>query len=235
MTAFSNFKLKVISKDEVTTNVFLLKTKADQNILFQGGQYFSFKIMDKVNRSYSIASAPGEETMDFIVDITPRGPGSIFVENLNISDEFNVMGPFGFFNLEKTKALENEEPLMFVATGTGIAPMRSMIIDLLKNKNTKREIKLYFGMRYDNNTYYFDEMRKLSEEYKNFEFIPVISRPGEKWEGEKGYCQDAILKRERNLDMKVYVCGRTETVKAITESLIENGFKRENVFFEKFG
>lgn len=235
MPNFSNFKLNVVSKDLIAPNIFLLKTKPDKDIQFLGGQYISFKIADKINRSYSIASAPGEETIDFVVDILPQGPGSRFVESLQVGDEFDVMGPFGFFTLEKTKVLEDEDPLLFIATGTGIVPMRSMIIDLLRNKKSQRKVYLYFGLRYDTETYYFDELKSLSEEYSNFIFTPVISRPSDSWEGETGYCQNIVFRDLTDTSLRVYVCGRTETVKSITESLIEKGYKKEHIFFEKFG
>lgn len=233
--AFKNFTAKVIYKQELIPNIFLLKTEPSELVEFFSGQYFSFRIADKINRSYSVASAPGEPTLDFVIDISPGGPGSIFAKDVQIGESFNAMGPFGFFNLVNSKAFEDEEPLIFVGVGTGIVPMRSMVLDLLTNKNSKREIRLYFGLRYDNLTYYFEEFSKLAEEYPNFKFIPVISRPTENWKGECGHCQNILMKLPVIKNAKIYVCGRTEVVKSISDELIEFGYPKESVFFEKFG
>jgi CDP-4-dehydro-6-deoxyglucose reductase len=231
---FKNFSAQVISKRELTTNVILLAVRPLEEISYEAGQYFSFKIEDKVNRSYSTLSAPHEENIEFLIDTAPGGIGSKFVEELKVGQEFDLMGPFGFFTTQKTKSFEAES-LIFIATGSGIVPMRSMIVDLLQYHNFQKPIQLYFGLRYDNTTYLFDELSELETKYANFKFIPVISRPSESWNGASGYCQDIVKNMAVIPNAKIYVCGRTETVKSITESLIEHGYGKEQVFFEKFG
>jgi NAD(P)H-flavin reductase len=232
---YGNYTFKVVSNEEIAPNILQLVVTADGAENFLGGQYYSFKVADKVNRSYSIASGPQQKDIEFIVDITPGGPGSKFVEALKPGDEFSGMGAFGFFTLEKTNTADSEEPLLFVATGTGIAPFRSMIIDLLENKKTTRPITLYFGLRYDDQTYYFEDFYKLAEKYPNFRFVPVISRPSEKWSGEVGHCQTSIMKQPVVENAKVYICGRSETVVAMAQDLIDYGYPKERVHFEKFG
>jgi CDP-4-dehydro-6-deoxyglucose reductase, E3 len=233
---YGNYKLKVASKKELAPNILLLSVTGDKEASnFLGGQYYSFKVGEKINRSYSIASGPLQDTVEFVVDVTPGGPGSVFVEALNESDTFDTMGPFGFFTLEKTKAADDENPLIFIATGTGIAPFRSMILDLLKNKKTNREITLYFGLRYENEAYFFEEFSNLAAEFSNFTFIPVVSRPTESWTGAKGHCQDLIMAEPIDPTAKIYICGRTETVIAMAGDLVAYGYPKENVFFEKFG
>jgi NAD(P)H-flavin reductase len=230
-----NHRLKVVSNNEIAPDILLLIAKGEKGLPFLGGQYFSFRIADRVNRSYSIASAPGAENIEFVVDICPGGPGSVFVKNLKPGDEFDVMGPFGFFTLEKSKAFENDEPIIFIATGTGIAPLKSMILDLFDNKKTKREIFLFYGLRYDNEEYFFKDFHELSEKFPNFFFNPVISRPTKSWNGNKGYVQDYILQMPVIETAKVYICGSNKNVDAINAALVEHGYPKENIFFEKFG
>jgi CDP-4-dehydro-6-deoxyglucose reductase len=233
--SFKNFSAKVISKKALAKDILLLTVRPTEKIDFLAGQYISFKIAEKINRSYSIASAPNGEELEFIIDITPGGPGSQFADSLELGSHFNAMGPFGFFTLDNTKALENEEPLIFIGTGSGIVPFRSIILDLLKNKNSKREIYLYFGLRFDDDTYLFDEFALLEQEFSNFKFTPVISRPSSGWFGETGHCQDIIKRSSPIPKAKLYVCGRNETVKAISTDLQEFDYPKENIFFEKFG
>ncbi len=233
---FRNFKLKVISNKFIAPNILEMKTLPDiEDLNYKGGQYFSFKVGEKINRSYSTASSPNEKYICFVVDIAPQGPGSKFVEILKAGDEFDVMGPFGFFTLEKTGALEDENPIIFAATGTGIAPIRSMVVDLLNNKKSKRDIYLFYGQRYDNEAYFLNDLYKLAEEHINLKFIPVISRPGETWKGEKGYIHEHIKKMPVIKEARVYVCGRSETVKIISDDLVNFGYPKDKVFYEKFG
>ena len=231
---FKNFKLKVVFKKTLVNNIILLGTTPSEYIDFIAGQYISFKVMDKVNRSYSIASSPDEEIIEFLVDISPNGPGSILVDSLNVGSEFDAMGPFGFFNLISTKALVNNAPIAFVATGTGIAPIRSMIKWLL-NRHESREVHLYFGLRMEEMEYFFEEFDELSKKYINFKFIPVFSRPSDNWKGKIGHCQDIIKEDKLDASTQFYVCGRSDNVKSIVENLMALNYPRENIFNEKFG
>lgn len=233
--SFLNFSFKVTETKEVAPNILIVKTEPDVNVDFLGGQYFSFKIADRINRSYSTLSAPGEGSIDFLVDISPQGPGSVFVQNLKVGDVFKAMGPFGFFTLEKTGVLNEDSPIAFVATGTGIVPMRSMLLDLLRNKKSSRNITLYFGLRNDKQAYLFEEFVELEKEFANFTFVPVISRPSTNWYGRVGYCQDIIKAQLPETSTKFFVCGRNETVKSICDALVEFGYPKENIFYEKFG
>jgi CDP-4-dehydro-6-deoxyglucose reductase len=227
--------LKVVSNEEIIHEVRVLKVTLDEPTSFSAGQYFSFKVADKANRSYSIASKPSQNPMEFLIEIIPGGLGSTFVLNLKVGDEFQVIGPLGFFNLDKTNALADEKPLLFIATGTGIAPMRSMIKHLLEDLNSQREMHLYFGMRFEDKTYYFEEFAELAEKYPNFKFTPVISRPTEKWSGATGHVQDHIKQIPVIPNAKVYLCGSNTAVQSIIQDLIEYGYPKEMIFFEKFG
>lgn len=232
--AVLQIKFKVVSNIKLHENIRVLTVESNQDFNFLAGQYFSFKIADKVNRSYSIASAPKNKRLEFLVEIIPGGVGSMFIDKLVPGDEFDALGPLGFFNLTNTDAESNEDLLIFAGTGTGVAPMRSMIIHLLKEENSKRPIKLYFGMRYEDQTYYFDEFEALAKKHPNFDFNPVISRPVI-WDGLTGHVQDYIMKDSVDEKAKVYVCGSNNSVQGISTDLMNHGYKKEQIFFEKFG
>ncbi len=233
--AVTRFPVTIIEKKEIAPQVYLVKTHSDDKPLFQAGQYFSVQVAHKVNRAYSAASAPGENTLDFLVDTSPGGLGSQFFLNHTEGDSFDLLGPVGFFTLEQHGVFGDEEPLVFIATGTGIAPIRSMIVELLIFTKVTRKVILYFGLRYDSESYFFEEFTDLAEEYENFEFVPVISRPSALWQGECGYCQEVVTSRPLVGRSRVFICGVTETVKAISADLIKHGYPEEAVFFEKFG
>ncbi len=229
--------VKVIEKKTIAPHVLVVTVDGNGNKLpiFTAGQYYSFRIADRVNRSYSIASAPSTDTAEFLIDTAPGGPGSLFAEELEVRDIFEVLGPLGFFTLEKTHAYEDENPIIFVATGTGIAPFRSMILDLLVNKKSTRDIYLYFGLRYDTESYYFDEFADLAGKYPNFHNHPIISRPSENWKGEVGHCQDFITQMPVLDGARIYICGQNKNVDAIAEDLKAYGYPKESLHFEKYG
>ncbi|BDQ04897.1 MAG: hypothetical protein KatS3mg084_0415 [Candidatus Dojkabacteria bacterium] len=233
--SIGNFEFEVVENQLIVEKIRLLRVKPNIPVDFQAGQYFSFKIADKVNRSYSVASPPNRQTIEFLVEIIEGGLGSTFIDNLRVGDKFDAIGPLGFFTLEKTGALEDDNPIIFVATGSGISPIRSMLYDLLENKKTSREIYLYFGLRYDERAYFFEEFGNLVSIYPNLKFYPVISRPSAKWNGFVGYCQDVIRQRPLIHNARIYVCGSNKNVESIINNLVSFGYDKNKIFHEKFG
>lgn len=229
------YTFTVVSNAEIAPEVYLLIVKPNEKAPFYAGQYFSFKIADKVNRSYSIASAPNDENIEFLVELIPNGVGSTFVKNLKVGDSFDALGSLGFLTLEKFNIQDLETPLIFIGTGTGIVPLRSMIRHLLLEKKSTRKIDLYFGLRFDNHAYWFEEFAKLASSHSNFTFTPVISKPTENWGGEVGHCQDLLLKKPVDSSADIYLCGSNRSVDGISSDLIAAGYQKEKIHFEKFG
>jgi NAD(P)H-flavin reductase len=224
------YKLTVISNIKLTEKVVLVKVKSDVDLNFKAGQYFSFKIAPGIRRSYSVASKPMNNEMEFLVELIDGGIGSNFIKALREYDTFEALGPLGFFTAD-----ESAEEFIFIATGSGIAPVRSMIFDLLENKNFTKPISLYFGLRYDGEAYLHEEFTILQEEHSNFKFVPVISRPSEFWKGECGHCQDILIKEPIHQNAKIYICGNNKIVDDIKKTLIDHGYSPEQLHNEKFG
>lgn len=235
-------KLVVLESNYLNKELKFLKLKVvNDELNFQAGQYLTFEISELSKRSYSIASPPGED-LEFIISLNVHGIGSFFIDSLRKGDEVIALGPFGNFTIEQTVGkLDINNKLVFIATGTGIAPVRSMIKDLLINKGVKNNILLIWGIRYDIDTYFFlDEFGKLSKFYNNLNFIPVVSRPSHNWKGYKGHCQDVIDKYLFGYDKDFanaacYVCGRTANVNSIVNKLLEMKWPPSKIFYEKFG
>ncbi len=237
MQIYRDLKLKVIYKKfipSVASNVILLRTKPDRIFEYEAGQYFSFCIEPKVNRSYSVASAPGDEFIEFLIDVTNPGKGADFVRGINENDDISSIGPLGSFTLPKTN-YQSANRFLFVGTGTGIAPLRSMIRDLLIYKNETKDISLYFGLRYDEDMYLYDEFVEMQKKFSNFCFNMVISRPSNDWRGLTGYCQHHIGSQNIYLNTNIYVCGSTKNVNSIKEHLINIGCPENKIFEEKYG
>ena len=182
--------------------------------------------------SYSISSSPEQKgILEFCIgDGSPTGVSHKLM-NMKVGDEFLARGPFGKFLLD-----ENQSEYIFLATGTGIAPLISMVRTLLAHGN-KAPITLYFGFRFPVQYMYREEIEALQKKYPNFKAVITASRPDENWKYQKGYVQDA-LKNHVTADKskaRVYICGKPEIAEALVQfCLKEMQFAEENVIIEKW-
>jgi len=141
--------------------------------------------------------------------------------------------PLGYFTLRHP-----ERHAVFVATGTGIAPFRSMLLDHLPR--TQPKITLLFGTRYEHSLLYREDMERLEKEFPSFRFLPTLTCPGESWKGRTGRVQQhldealALRSPEDMANVDVYVCGLKEMVDDVRHELKQRGFNRQQIIFEKY-
>ena len=112
-----------------------------------------------------------------------------------------------------------------------------MINDLLINKHEARQMRLHWGMRNVSDLFWVDNFGRLMEDYPNFVFDLVLSKPVEGWELCSGHVQDCLMRDFPNGQLsnwEAYVCGKTELVIDIANKLEELKMKKENIFHEKF-
>jgi NAD(P)H-flavin reductase len=122
---------------------------------------------------------------------------------------------------------------VYVGTGTGIAPIRSMILDLYRS-GFEGPLTVYFGVRYEDELLYEADWRRLEAEHPQFRFYPTVSRP-KAWTGRVGWVQDALRDTLRDPASKeVYVCGLVPMVKAVKPLLMELGVPRQQIHTEKY-
>lgn len=200
---------------------------------FDPGQYVSI-VVDATGdrRSYSIASKPeNQDAFELLIDHTPGGVGCQFLANLQIGAEVDVMGPLGRFVFVPGGT---EEELVFVATGSGIAPFRSMIMSLLQEGTERRPMTLYWGMRYVEELFWLDEWQDLAESFSNFKFHPVISRAIEEWPLCRGRVTDCLNVHQVPVNAAYYLCGNAKMIQEVTALLQAKGVVTENIHFEKF-
>ena len=138
----------LISKDELSWCVWRFRFKAKSPLInFIPGQYISIIIDPSTRRQYSISnySSASFDEFEIIVDIKPNGVGTTYLKNLNVGDEISFIGPIGRFVLAENLSKD----LYFIATGTGIAPFKSMIEFLIhKNLHLSHNIHVHFGTRF---------------------------------------------------------------------------------------
>ena len=205
-----------------------LRLPPKNRLKYLSGQYIDLSV-NGIKRSYSIANAMSEKgDIELQIRRVEGGAMSSFLrENLAINQLMRMEGPKGTFFVR-----ESNKPLIFLATGTGIAPVKSMVEDLI-NKETKRQVHIYWGMRHENELY-CRSLNELASHHSNVYFIPVLSRD-EKWNGIKGHVQDAVLSDFDSLiDYEVYACGSINMILDAKEKLIKKELSENAFYFDAF-
>lgn len=218
-------------KDE-TPNVKTFTLKFNEDFNFKPGHFIMIKHMREgkpKNKSYSIASSPNlKGCVELCINLVPGGSFTPYLFSFNGGEKLNISGPYGLFLLKEPYDYD----FVFVATGTGIAPLRSMIHYLFENK-IKRDVWLFFGNKAREDIIYNDTWEELAKKHKNFHYIPVLSR--EEWKGEKGHVQDIIPKYIKDYNNKhFYICGLIRMVDDVKNFLLQQNIKIEQLHYEKF-
>jgi CDP-4-dehydro-6-deoxyglucose reductase len=202
-----------------------LRLKEPPAIAFKAGQFLSFEVgRDALNRTivrpYSIASPPSQqERVLLVLNLVLGGPGSTYLFSLRAGDETQFKGPTGAFYLRDDPARD----LLFVATGTGIAPLRSMLY-ALRERGFPRPVTLYWGLRSQRDLYYQDELEALARAHPNFSFTTTLSRPEDGWTGERGRVTPLVEARITSVqNLAVYLCGNEGMIKDVTQVIQKRG------------
>jgi NAD(P)H-flavin reductase len=126
-------------------------------------------------------------------------------------------GPAGTFLLREYP----DRRLLFVATGTGIAPLRSMIYARLPSPTP---VTLIWGLRNESDLYYQEELAELATEFPEFSYTVTLSQPSPEWRGARGRVQSVIESTiDRVDDLAVYVCGGHEMIQSVTALIRARG------------
>ena len=208
-------------------------------------------------RAYSIASAANGNRFDLCLNRVEEGFFSNLLADLVVGGTVQVYGPNGFFTLR--------EPItdsIFIATGTGVAPMRGFLQWLFPidgpDRSEGKHIWLVYGTRYESELYYRDEFEAYAARYSNFHYLPTLSRAPESWNGLRGYVQEhagrIIEERAAQLgqslpapppapgispaglrfDINAYICGLSNMINSVRDRLQSYGWHRKQIIFERY-
>jgi CDP-4-dehydro-6-deoxyglucose reductase, E3 len=199
---------------------------------FVPGQFLSVTATigeDDITRAYSIVSPPGGNRFALCANLVQEGRLSPFLFSLSPGSEIDFKGPYGAFILRRPVS-----DSLFVATGTGIAPFRSMLLEHLSAYSDRR-FTLIYGVRHERGLLYDDELGALAKAHANFDYQPTLTRPPDHWTGRTGRVQqhtiDALGDRR---DLDVYICGLREMVDDVRLRLKELGLDRRRIIYEKY-
>jgi len=227
-------KATLVGSRELAPEVrnFVFEVSAVDELQFKPGQFVSFEETlggKKITRAYSIASRPNGNRFELCLNLVQDGAFSPHLFTMQPGDSLEMLPPLGFFTVRNPA-----KDALFIATGTGIAPFRSMVPDYLNHPEAK-QLTLLFGARYENGRYYADEFEALANRSSNFRFWPTLSRPEPSWKGRSGHVQIHLLEAigdRRDLD--VYICGLKAMVDDVRGILKALGFDRKQIIFEKY-
>ncbi len=181
-------------------------------------------------RSYSISSTTKRhKTLEICVVLKEDGCASPLLFKANIGDKYSLSLPQGKFILPK----EIDRDLCFICTGTGVAPFRSMILNIYEQNLKHKNIYLYFGNRMEEDILYRTEFEELEISYPEFNFIPVLSQ--EEWAGANGYLHPYYLEEFKDKrEAYFYICGWTEMVREAKNNLKALGYDRRSIKIELY-
>ena len=222
-------KIKVLEKIADDVLKVVLRIPPSSNFNFNSGQYVNI-IKGNLTRSYSIANCSDHKNeLEFFIKNYENGLMSeYFFNEAKVEDLLRMEGPIGTFFLRDS----NLENVIFLATGTGVAPIKSIIEGMEKSHEQykNRNLWVIVGARYREDLFW-----EPNSEILNIKYIPVLSRQVNDWNGEKGYVQDIALKQEINLEnTQVYACGSTNMINSARELFLTNNLEENNFFSDAF-
>ncbi|HHQ4701765.1 FAD-binding oxidoreductase [Aeromonas hydrophila] len=192
------------------------------------GQYINLSYQG-ITRSYSIANANSKDGIELHIRLVPNGAMSgLLFTDIQPDTLMRIDGPIGTFFVR-----EDNRPIIFLAGGTGFAPVKAMVESLI-NSNSEREIYIYWGMS-NSQDFYSKTPQEWDDKYKKITFVPVVSGNDAEWNGRTGLVHQAVLKDLDNLsDYCVYACGSPQMIAAAKKDFTEIGLPEEQFFSDAF-
>lgn len=226
---------RVHSMERPAVDVMVLKLKlpANERLQFLAGQYIDILLKDQKPRSFSLANAPhNDEFLELhIRNITGGAFTHHVFEEMKERDILRFKGPLGTFFLRE----DTDKPIIFVASGTGFAPIKAIIEHALYI-GMKRPMHFYWGARKLSDLYMLDMARDW--ESQGIVFTPVLSDalPEDAWQGRTGFVHRAVMDDYSDLSaFEVYVCGAPVVVEAAhTDFTTQRGLPNEAFFSDAF-
>ena len=182
-----------------------------------------------VHLAYSIASPPrADNCFELCVKPGRKGSPADRLCSTRIGAELRISRPQGGFVVQ-----QRGRASLFLAAGTGIAPIRSMIHSLAGAG--RPELCLIFGARSMESLFFHSEFLDLASRHSDFRYVPVLSRPHEAWTGASGYVQHHLDAVSHTPDTQAYLCGPLAMVETASRMLVEHGWPEEMIHYEGNG
>ena len=233
LPTIKNYPCKISAIERLTPDVLCIILRLPPTVVFNYfcGQYVEVSNFDGVRRSYSIANAKLNNLNQLEIHVRRVKGGRMsqyWFENAAVDDLLSLKGPLGTFYLRNTE----KRDIFFLATGTGIAPIKAMIESLKNQKQTHRpsSVIAIWGSRTQQDIYLNTKLLQ-----GECQFLTVLSQPLENWTGPKGYVQDQMLPLIRDIkNTSVYACGSPLMINSAKSKLYEIGLPLDQFFSDAF-
>lgn len=233
-------KWRVLARKDLTHDVFELRLERPEGFQFKPGQYLSIVIPGagpggrNLRRAYSIASPPEWKEVELCVKLVESGPGTNYLNKLRAGDTLDAQAPFGDFVLDH----DQNAPALFIGTGTGLAPLRSMVLS--SEWKSSAPFGFLLGVRDERDIIYPELFGPSAPEcFRNSDHTRIcLSRPTGQWVGFKGRVTDYLRDLEKNgwdfSKTHVYLCGSGAMLAEVKEILAAKNVDKELIHVEKY-
>jgi CDP-4-dehydro-6-deoxyglucose reductase len=217
--------------------ILQLQLPASERFQFLAGQYLEFLLKDNKRRAYSIASPPHQEGP---IELHIRHlPGGLFTDalfgqgadgkSIKEKDILRFEGPQGSFFLRE----DTQKPIIFLASGTGFAPIKSILLHM-RQKKIDRQVYFYWGGRRPKDLYMDSLCQEFASTIPRFHYIPVVSeaQPDDHWTGRTGFVHHAVMADFPDLSaFQVYACGAPIVIQSAQTDFLEQCDLPEDEFY----
>lgn len=228
-------RVSALEKKSSDVMVLQLQLPANDTFAYKSGQYIEILLRDGARRSYSMANAPHNAAgLELHIRHMPGGKFTDHVFGpMKEKEILRVEGPYGSFFLRD----ESTKPLVFLASGTGFAPIKA-ILEHLQHLNIARPATVYWGGRRPSDLYLDSWLRGQLQSMPHVRYIPVVSNalPEDQWSGRTGFVHRAVLEDFSDLSgYQVYACGAPVMVdSARRDFCAQAGLPAEEFFADAF-
>lgn len=223
--------LRALTADVWHLELELPDLDSPAGLQYRPGQYLKLLTPDGLARSFSMASAPRGDLVDLHIR---RIPGGAFTDRIlpamRAGDTLEVELPHGNFFYRA----RDYRPLLMVATGTGMAPIKAMLEGLMDDEDCP-PVALYWGMREPADLYLHGEIPGWAERLYDFRYVPVLSRAPADWGGRRGYVHHAVLQDIDDLsEYAIYLCGSPNMIRDARHDFVERGASPAHLYADSF-
>ena len=209
-----------------------------ETIRFKAGQFVNLisqpydDVKEETSRAYSISSAPSDnKALELVIRYVPNGMVTTYVfKHLNQGDKARLIGPFGEFFLRDT-----DREIVCIAGGSGLAPIRSIILDMIDRGISNRKTTFFFGAVSQRDLYYVEEFKVIEKSHPWFRFVPALSKDDSEHPYEKGIITDVVARNYDSMkELEAYLCGSPGMIDACRKVLSSKGMPEDRIYFDKF-
>ena len=216
---------QIVERAPDTRSLFL-ELPAPARFTFTPGQFISCLLPidgDTLIRPYSLASSPEEATLEICLNLVPGGEGSHYLFERTVGDTIRFTGPWGTFTLDQPPAAE----CVFIAAGTGVAPIRPMLRRVLAATGGQ-DIRLHYAAASASLLLYRDELEAAARAHPRFAFAPLLDDSLERVIEQRYVAGDSDRRRH------FYICAVGQIVPRLRDLLRRAGYERRAVQYEKW-